>query len=224
MKLVLGIASGWMPHAALASVLSVGLMLAPTTSLRAQPFDPLADGFKVHVQAGFAWATLHGVEPIEGDISFGRRRVPNYSLRVSRVLIGPVSGFMEGGLAQRGAEISQPGEPTLGLRSRWYDAGLGVNVAARCFYQLCPSLDVGAVLGLHRESVLSNAQTGQLVGTLDVKSTESAAVIGVRVASARFRGIAAVIRHHEGLSELPEDGSKSRNRALSLMLSLPLGR
>lgn len=213
---------GWR-HAALAAVLLAGLSLVPLAAIQAQAYEPLPDGFRVHVQAGFAWSTLHGVEPVESGVTFDRRSVPNYSLRVSRVLAGPVSGYAEGAIAQRGAEIRQPGQPTLRLRSRWYDAGLGVNIAARCFNRLCPSLDVGAVLGFHRESVLSNAQTGQLVGTLDVKPTETAAVVGVRVASARFRGISAVIRHHEGLTDLPDDGTKSRNRALVIMLSLPLG-
>ena len=224
MKSALQIANGRLLRSALATVLLAGLALVPKAALHAQPYDPLAEGLVVHVQAGFAWATLHGVEPNDNDLSFGRRRLPNYSLRVSRVVIGPVSGYAEVGIAQRGAEITEAGQPALGLRSRWYDAGLGVNIAARCVNQLCPSLDLGAVLGLHRESVLSALQTGQLVGTVDVKSTETAAVVGLRVASARFRGIAAVLRHHEGLTDLPKDGTKSRNRALSLMLSLPLGR
>lgn len=214
---------GWW-HTALATMLTIGLSLAPIATLRAQSYDPLAEGFTVHVQAGFAWATQHGVEPLVEGTTFARRSFPNYSLRVSRLLAGRVSGYAEAAIAQRGGEIRQPGFTPVRLRSRWYDAGLGVNLAARCIYQLCPSLDAGAVLGFHRESVLSDVRTGQLVGAVDAKPTETAAVFGVRVASARFRGVAAVIRHHEGLTDWPDDGSKGRHRALSFMLSLPLGR
>ncbi len=214
---------GWR-YAALGTALAVGLSLVPIASIHAQSYDPLAEGFSVHVQAGFAWATQHGVEPVVDGTTFARRSFPNYSLRVSRLLAGRVSGYMEAALAQRGGEIRQPGLTPVRLRSRWYDAGLGVNLAARCIHQLCPSLDAGAVLGFHRETVASDVRTGQLVGALEAQPTETAAVFGVRVASARFRGIAAVIRHHEGLTDWPDDGSKGRNRALTFMLSLPLGR
>jgi hypothetical protein len=190
-------------------------------SAGAQSFNPLPEGWRFHVQTGVAFSTIVDVSPAEDTDEFGRSRGFPTNLRVSRIIAGPVVGFAEVGTARRGATVRSGGED-LELRNRYWDGSIGLSAVGRCLMSVCPSLDLGGSIGYLRESIVFDRATSRPEGTLNTKRYESTAIVGLRLASARFRGMALVLRHHEGLSDIPNDGSKARSRGQSIMLSLPV--
>ncbi len=202
---------------------AASVCLIAALPLRAQQHDPLPPGWQPSLQAGFAWSTLVDVAPVDPDMAFSSRRGAVYSLRMSRWVAGPVSGFAEGGTAARGSRFSAPGESELQYRTRWFEGIAGVNLAARCFAEVCPSLDVGAALGYNRQADIADL-TGRPVSTSATKSWETSAVVGGRVMIPRLRRIAVVARHQRGLTHLPEDDTDARNRSWILMAAFPLNR
>ncbi len=214
----------WLDGVRRAMSLALAALVMVAVPAGAQRYEPLADGWQFHLQGGLAFSTIVGLEPEDGNTTFGRQRSFNYSLRLSRVAIGPVSGFVEAASADRSYSVQDVGVPDRRVRSRWWDGTLGLNVAARCMKTVCASLDAGAVLGRHRGSVLSDQSTGNLLSVLEVQRYEQAAIVGVRLASERRGGIALVLRHHEGLSDLPADGSSGRNRSFTALLSIPISQ
>ncbi len=204
------------------AALLIASATAPSTA-SAQSFNPLPEGWRFYLQTGIAFSTIVDVSPSDDTDEFGRSRGFPSNLRVSRIIAGPMVGFVELGTARRGATVSS-GNEDLELRSRYWDGTLGVTAVGRCVVSVCPSLDAGASLGYLRESVIFDRATSRPAGTLSTKRYEASAVLGLRLASARFSGIALVLRHHEGLSQLPNDGSEARSRGQSVMLSLPLNR
>lgn len=206
-------------------MVTMAVVLAlPARAAEAQDtFDPLPEGLRFTAQAGLAFSTLTGVEP-KGTESYSRHRSMLYSLRMSQNLGGPLVGFLEAGTAERGSRISVPSQPEAEYRTRWWEVAGGVSVVGRCFAYVCPALDGAIGLSRNRQSLLYNQATGRPLGTLGIARYETAAVVGVRLAIPQWQGLALVVRHHEGLTNLPTDESKARSRSQQLMLSLPLTR
>ncbi len=196
-------------------------MPAAHASAGAQSYNPLPEGWRFHLQTGIAFSTIVDVSPADDADEIGRSRGFPSNLRLSRIIAGPVVGFAELGTARRGATVVS-GNEDLELRNRYWDGTLGLSAVGRCVLSVCPALDVGGSLGYLRESVVFDRASSRPTGTLNTKRYESSALVGLRLASARFRGIAVVLRHHEGLSDIPNDGSKARSRGQSILLSLPL--
>jgi hypothetical protein len=200
----------------------VSALLLAAPPLRAQDYDPLPDGFRLHAQFGLAWSSLTDVSPNPDALQFGNRRGSIFSLRVSRVVAGPIAAFVEMGSAQRGARLSAEGATDSEYRTRWYDGALGLNVAARCFGSVCPSLDAAAVLAYNREGITVDAATGRPQGLVGTSRYETSALLGLRLAIPRARRISVLARYQVGLTEVPNDGSSAKSRSTVLLLSLPL--
>lgn len=191
----------------------------------AQPYDPRSPGLILHLQAGFNWSTLTDVSPEEPNLAYEARRSSALSLRATYLLPKtPVAGFLELASAQRGASIQQTGAATDVIRSRYFDLAGGLNLALRCVVGVCPSLEAGGTLGLHRETIRVSGATGAPVEVIPANRWETAALGSVRFAAQRFRGVAVTVRRVEGLSQLPTDDSTARNRSTLLLFSVPLGR
>ncbi len=208
------------------AIYGIGALLTFTSApLLAQSYDPRSPGLQLHIQAGFNWSTLTDVSPTAPELAYEARRSAAFALRATYVLgPTPIAGFLEVGPAQRGARLQQVGQPADIIRSRWYDLGGGLNLALRCVAGICPSVEAGATLGYHRETLRVSGSTGNPVEVIPTNRWETAALGGVRLASQRFRGIAVTVRRVEGLSQLPTDASTARNRSTLLLFSLPLGQ
>lgn len=189
----------------------------------AQSYTPLPEGWRFHLQTGISFSTIVDVSPGNDAEEFGQSRGFPSNLRLSRIIAGPMMGFAEVGTARRGATVSSGGED-IELRNRYWDGTLGLSAVGRCVLSVCPSLDAGGSLGYLRESVAFDRATARPVGTLNTNRYETSAIVGLRLASVRSRGMAIVLRHHEGLSDVPNNESKARHRSQSILLSLPLNR
>jgi hypothetical protein len=210
----------------LAALGAVGLLFSlaarPAT---AQAYDPLAPGWRLHIQFGSAWSSLTGVDPAPPDgQTLGSRRGSVLSVRVSRLLIGPIAGFVEGGTSARGVSITAPVGTPIQQRTSWFDGTTGLRFTARCFGYVCPSLDAGAMLSYNRSAVSAETQTGRPTGRLSVSRYERFGLVGIRVAIPAARGVSVVARQLIGFSELPTDGSLARTTSRWLMVSVPLNQ
>ncbi len=211
---------------AVRGVLALATLLAMSSAtLEAQSYDPSTPGVILHFQAGFNWSTLTDVSPAEPNDMFEARRSTALSLRATYMLPRtPVAGFLEVASAQRGASLEQAGAPPDVIRSRYWDVGGGLNFAIKCIAGVCPSIDAGASLGYHRETVRLSGATGEPEEIIPTNRWETSVLGGVRFALQQFRGVAVSVRRVEGLSQLPTDDSTARNRSTLLLFSLPLGR
>lgn len=208
----------------LAAVGAVGLLV--TLAARpavAQGYNPLAPGWRLHIQFGSAWSSLTGVDPAPPDGQrLGSRRGSVLSVRLSRLLIGPIAGFVEGGTSARGVSITAPVGTPIQQRTSWYDGATGIRLTARCLGYVCPSLDAGAMLSYNRSAISAETQTGRPTGRLSVARYEQLGLVGIRLAIPAARGVSVVARQLIGFSELPTDGSLARTSSRWLMVSIPL--
>lgn len=200
---------------------SIVALLGPASLASAQEYNPLPEGLRFAAQIGFAWSTLVEVESLAGQ-QFSRHRATTTSLRMTHNLVGPLVGLLEAGTGERGAQIKAPTQPDLEYRTRWFDAAGGVSVVGQCVSYFCPALDAAVGLGYNRHSVLYNQATGRPVRTIGIARYETSVIVGVRLAIPRVRSLALVVRHQEGLTNLPTDGSNARSRGQTIFISIPL--
>ncbi len=210
------------PWSAGAWVGAVALALATAAMpLAAQNDVSQPDGFRVHGQIGSGWSTLRDVTPFPGQ-TFSSRRGAVTSLRVSRRLAGPLGAFVELGTAARGSNIQTTGSADTQYRTRWFDGALGVNVALGCVSLVCPSLDLGGVLGYVRDGLLVEAASGRPNTRVSTTRYETSALLGVRLLAPRLRSVAVLVRWQEGLTDLPTDQTTGKSRSVIVMLAVPL--
>ncbi len=202
---------------------SAVVLIAPFASMRAQEFNPLPEGNRFAIQIGLSSSTLTNVKP-QGDQQFSRYVGTPISVRLSRILVGPVVGFLEGGIADRGAKVTVPDELNAELRTRWWDVAGGVSLVGKCLSFVCPALDAGVGFARNRQSILYDLVTGRPVNTVGVTRYETSAVAGVRLVLPQLRGVALVLRHQEGLNDLLTGDAEARSRSQQLLVTLPLNR
>lgn len=208
---------------AILGVAVVTALLLPFAAGYSQDGSTPRPGLKLAFQPAFTFARFTGDE--SGETSYGTRRGTSLTIRGSYLLLGPVSGYVELGTSGRGSTVRVAGEPTvLDVRADWWDLGGGINVALRCISMVCPSIDLGGVFARSREAIIRDDATGRPLGTLPIARYEHSVSAGVRLIVPRLRGVAVVIRHQEGLSNLARDRDAFRSRAQVLQLSLPLTR
>ncbi len=208
-----------------ATALLAGLTLltffAPSVSAQDALGAP-RPGCQFHFQPSLTFSTL-AADASEG-VQFDRRRNQSYNLRVSRHLLSAASAFVELGAAARETRARGDGFAPSSLRTRWWEAGLGVNVALRCVQDLvCPSVDAGGVLARNRDAIVRD-QTGRPVGSVPVARYEQSLLVGVRLVVPRLRDVALLVRHQHGLSNLALDFSdaETRSRVFLLGAAIPL--
>jgi len=198
-------------------------LLLPVVAAGAQAAGAPRPGLRLAFQPAFTFARFTADE--SETVDYSARRGTSLTVRGSYLLLGAVSGYVEVGSSGRGSQVRVPGDDgVVDVRTNWWDLGGGLNVALRCVGPVCPSLDVGGVLARNREALLRNAATGRPLATLPIARYEHSVSAGLRLVMPRFSGVAVVIRHQEGLSDLARDRESFRSRAQVLQLALPLTR
>jgi hypothetical protein len=205
-------------------VAALAALLLPVTAASAQNAGAPRPGLRLSFQPAFTFSQFTGEESEQA--SYSRRRGNSLAIRGSYLLFGAVSGYVEVGPSGRGSIVRVPEESTvLDVRADWWDLGGGVNVALRCIGQVCPSLDLGGVFARSREAIIRDDATGRPLGTLPIARYEHSLSAGVRLVVPKLRGIALVLRHQEGLSNLARDEREAfRSRSQLLQVALPLIR
>lgn len=209
---------------AVRGVAIVAALLLPLASTHAQAEGAPRPGLRLAFQPAFTFARFTG--DASEETSFGARRGNSLTVRGSYLLLGAVSGYVEAGTSERGSTVRVAGERTgLDVRAGWWELGGGVNVALRCIALVCPSIDLGGVFARSREAIIRDDATGRPLGTLPIARYEHSVTAGLRLAVPKLRGIALVLRHQEGLSNLARDERDAfRSRSQLLQVALPLTR
>lgn len=202
----------------------VAALLLPVAAAHSQDAGTPRPGLRLSFQPAFTFAQFTG--DASDETTYGSRRGTSLTIRGSVLLLRAVSGYVEVGTSGRGSTVRTEGESTvLNVRADWWDVGGGVNVALRCIGVVCPSIDLGGVFARSREAIIRDDATGRPLGTLPIARYEHSVSAGVRLVMPQLRGIALVLRHQEGLSNLARDERDPfRSRTQFLQLSLPLTR
>lgn len=209
-------------HLAHTFALSVALVV-PVLAAQGQVPGAPKPGLRLYFQPAFTFAQFTADD--EETVNYSVRRGNSLTVRASYFLLGAVSGYAELGSSGRGSRVRVPGESgEVDVRANWWDLGGGLNVALRCLGRVCPSVDVGGVVARSREALLRDASTGRPLSTLPIARYEYSASAGLRLLVPTLSGVAVVIRHQEGLSNLARDRDAFRSRAQVLQLVLPLTR
>lgn len=197
-------------------------LLLPVATAQTQGSGAPRPGIRLALQPALTFARFTGTEA--EATTYGARRGTSLTVRGSYLLFSAMSGYVELGSSGRGATVSVVGANTVDVRTSWWDLGGGVNVALRCIGLVCPSIDVGGVFSRSREAIIRDDATGRPLGTLPIARYEHSLSAGLRLVVPRLRGLALVLRHQEGLSDLAVDRDAFRSRTQVLQLALPLTR
>jgi hypothetical protein len=198
-------------------------LLLPALTAGAQHAGSPRPGLRLSFQPAFTFAqfTSDNAE----SASYSARRGTSLTIRGSYLLFSAVSAYVEVGSSGRGSKVDAPDAGgALDVRTNWWDAGGGLNLALRCLGPVCPSLDLGGVLARNREALIRDAATGRPRATLPIARYEHSVSAGLRLVVPRVQGLAVVIRHQEGLSNLARDGDAFRSRMQVVQLAMPLTR
>jgi hypothetical protein len=204
----------------------VAIMAAVTLPLRAvatqSPGAP-KPGLRLAFQPAFTFARF--TAETEETVRYSTRRGNSLTVRGSYFLIGALSGYAELGSSSRGSRVRVPGDgDAVDVRTNWWELAGGGNVALRCLGRVCPSLDVGGGVARSREALIRDASTGRPLATLPIARYESFASVGLRLVMPTLSGVAVVLRHQEGMTNLARDRDPFRSRAQIVQLALPLTR
>jgi hypothetical protein len=205
------------------SLAAAAALLFPILAASAQDAGAPRPGLQLWFQPAFTFAQFTADDA--ETASYSARRSTSLTIRGSYLLFSALSAYVEVGSSGRGSKVDAPeAGGALDVRTDWWDAGGGLNLALRCVGPVCPSLDVGGVLGRSREALIRDDATGRPLATLPIARYEHSVSAGLRLVIPKLRDIAVVIRHQEGLSNLARDGESFRSRAQVLQLAMPLTR
>jgi hypothetical protein len=213
------------PAAFLGAFALLGVHASIVAAQSAPPGAPPA-GVQLQLQAGVPFSRfLVSGDDTPGNV-YGNLRGQNLQVRLSRHVVSATSGWLEGGNARRGSRLNAPGEATVDLRVNWWELGGGLNVALRCVSDVCPSVDGGAVIARKRAALLRETSQGRLLGGIPIARYEGSAIVGLRLAVPRLRGLALTLRHQEGFTDLRPDleGTTVRSRTQTIGIGFPLGQ